>query len=221
MSRPSDEEIDDVVAELGKLLKDAKTLGRRMKAANRADRRGGTPRSKDGFPSSSGSGAGPTNHVGRPTEAAMLADYRTARRITDDDDGGPGGFVARTDVMRENVEHAWGYLQQTLHSLKACIGRLDLIDGLGDTAVEPERCESCARAQRSAAMRNYSAVSKGGVDLLDRAWRLCGWCYDWVYRHGKLPTVEQVVRHHTGKAVYDDTTTAATAGGKAKKKAAR
>lgn len=190
MNRPSDADIDDLIEQLRKT--DWRKLGARLKAANRADASGGTPRITDGYPTGGG-GPSSKNAVGRPTEQAMLAGY-----VTPKGEDGPGFFAARRDEARDHVENAWAFLQQTAHSADACAGRLDLFDRLRGDVPDPVWCEYCLEAGRQVPMALSTAVEMDGVPVLPRLVDMCIAHMHQVRRRRRPPTVEETLRMKAG-----------------------
>lgn len=210
MKRPDDKEIDAVITNLYRLLRDHQTgrdLRRRLKHANKVDRRGGTNRVKDGLRRRGEGGPGPTNHVGRPTETAALEDYRV--RKTGEDDNGPTGhgeFVAPKDTVREFFERAWANTEKALDHLRVAEEQLASIEKLGFGVPDPDPCDLCAAVDRFAPMRVFSDA--GG--RLAQKMRLCQWHYDRIRKTGKVPTEQQTLGHHDGVVRVDPSTAGAT-----------
>jgi hypothetical protein len=168
---------------------DLRELEHRLREGLKRDASGSV--TVDGFPRSTGSGTGSSSDVSRPTENAVLSTFRPAR--AGQDPGGPMVQRLPRDPVREDVENAWAYVQQALHSLEACTARLDHLESVTGKPRDPEVCASCLRVGVFTPMEHFGDV--GGK--LPQPFRLCVPCYDWVRKHeGGFPTQAYLERRH-------------------------
>jgi hypothetical protein len=194
--RPTPQQVDELFASLKILFQpDREREGRKpvevlehgLREALRRDLAGSVV--PDGFPATSGGGGG--TDVSRPTENAALSTYKPVHR---DEPDGPHVQRPPKDVVHDECERAWAFLQEGVYGLRAALRSLDHIESVTGTARAPEMCNSCLQVGVHTPMALFSDVA----GRLPRPYRLCMPCYDWIRKNetSGLPSIAYLERHH-------------------------
>ena len=175
MTIPSDRSIDAVVNSIQQLARRLDPIAIRLyteqaKASHRAAR--------DGYPSSTMGGG--SNHHGDHSDPTLAA----VERIADD------------LALYNHVEQMWGFLDEAERGLRAHLSRMTTLDQLtkeaeGELPVDVVYCEAFSAAGIHRPVAHSGTV--GG--RLDHAMQLSEHAYQFVWKYGRLPSVEEC-RHH-------------------------
>lgn len=171
----------------------------KLREAIHRDRRGGSTIA-DGYPTGTlgGPGGGPT---------ALVTDPDTGQEVTVPLTSVESAVVTRMedtrhrDLLHREVTRALEWLDEAGRAIGAFTHCMSKIDELTGAAPVIEHCASCASAQVEELDTDLPLRYGRIGDVLDVSVFLCRSCYRFGENHRRLPTVEELRRYRSGKAL--------------------